>query len=210
MWWVYLDESGDLGFDFITKSPSKVFTITLLLVREQEHNRSILNATKKTIKRKLPNRPNVELKGRNTSLEIKQYFYNLVQSVPFEIYSLTLNKRRVYDYLQNRKDRLYNYLAGRVIQKLPLGAATTRIQLVVDRCKNCDEIKDFNTYLERQLESRLDPRIPLDISHHPSNENGGLQAVDMFSWGLFRKYERRDEAWWTIFRSKIAFEDMYL
>lgn len=128
MWWVYLDESGDLGFDFITKRPSKFFTISLLLVRGHEHNRRLLNATKKTIKRKLPHRHTLELKVAHTSPEVKQYFFNLVQPVFFEIYSLTLNKRRVYDYLQSRKDLLYNYLARVVLQKLPIEEATTKIQ----------------------------------------------------------------------------------
>jgi len=162
------------------------------------------------MKRKLPHRPSVELKGAHTSPEVKQYFYNLVQPVPFEIYSLTLNKRKVYDDLQNRKDRLYNYLARLVLQTLPIEEATTRIHVVVDRCKNQHEIKDFNQYIVSQLESRLDPRIPLDIAHHHSHENGGLQAVDLFGWGVFRKYERGDLRWWKIFQEKIVFEERYL
>ena len=32
MFYIYLDESGDLGFDFEAKKPSKFFTITLLLI----------------------------------------------------------------------------------------------------------------------------------------------------------------------------------
>lgn len=31
MWLLYLDESGDLGFDFVNKRPSNHFTITMRL-----------------------------------------------------------------------------------------------------------------------------------------------------------------------------------
>jgi len=33
MWYLYLDESGDLGFDFANKRSSIFFTITILLVK---------------------------------------------------------------------------------------------------------------------------------------------------------------------------------
>ncbi len=38
MLYLYLDESGDLGFDFFTKKPSKFFTITIMMMKEIEDN----------------------------------------------------------------------------------------------------------------------------------------------------------------------------
>lgn len=38
----------------------------------------------------------------------------------------------------------------------------------------------------------------------------GLQAVDLFSWGIFRKYENGDYGWYTIYWHKIRFETEYL
>ena len=35
-------------------------------------------------------------------------------------------------------------------------------------------------------------------------------AVDLFSWGIFRKYEKKDLKWFEIFREKVAFEEQYL
>jgi len=43
MWYLYLDESGDLGFDFINKKPSKFFTVTILAIRGQ-NNKQLLKA----------------------------------------------------------------------------------------------------------------------------------------------------------------------
>ena len=55
--------------------------------------------------------------------------------------------------------------------------------------KNKDEIADFNQHLANQLEALLPLAVPLNIYHERSHENAGLQAVDLFCWGVFRKYE---------------------
>ncbi|TKB87443.1 MAG: DUF3800 domain-containing protein [Nitrospira sp.] len=210
MWYLYVDESGDLGFDFFAKNPSKHFTVCLLLVRGSEANRAILSAVKQTIRRKLPPKDTAELKGTRTSFEVKHYFYRLVQEIPFEVFALTLNKRRVYEGLQDRKDRLYNFIARQVLDRVPLGDATTRIDLTMDRCKNTHEITDFNDYIVRQVQGRIDPRIPLSIAHRSSHEQRGLQAVDLFSWGIFRSYEQRDNEWRDVYAEKVKYDEVYL
>lgn len=210
MWYLYVDESGDLGFDFFAKRPSRFFTVSLLLIRSYESNRALIKAAKTTVRRKLPPRPDVELKGGHTSLEVKQYFYREVHAVPFEIYALTLNKRRVYEELRARKDRVYNFIARHVLDRVPLEEAHTRVELIMDRCKNKREIDDFNGYIVRQLQGRLDPKVPLDIYHHRSSESYGLQAADLFSWGIFRAYERKDRRWRDVFDEKVRYDDLYL
>lgn len=210
MWWLYLDESGDLGFDFITKKPSKFFTIAVLLVEGYEHNRALIKATQTTVRRKLSKQHHTELKGSHTHFAVKQYWFQRVQPIPFQVYALTLNKRRVYPELQGRKDRLYNYLARQVIDRLPVERAGTRVQFVVDRCKSKKEIADFNGYLFKQLQGHLNPMVPLDFSHLASHENSGLQAVDLLAWGIFRKYEKDDKKWFEVFREKVECEERYL
>lgn len=34
MWFLYLDESGDLGFDLVNKKSSKFFTVAILAVTQ--------------------------------------------------------------------------------------------------------------------------------------------------------------------------------
>jgi len=78
MWYLYLDESGDLGFDFANKKSSNFFTITILLVKGIENNRALVNAVKKTIKRKLNPKGNrrrivEELKGQKTTFFVGSF-----------------------------------------------------------------------------------------------------------------------------------------
>ena len=212
MLYLYLDESGDLGFDFVNKKPSKFFIITILAIRGRDNNRMLIKAVKKTLARKLNRKKSVaaELKGARTIIEIKKYFYSRVKDLKFAIYSLTLNKKRVYERLTRNKERVYNYISRLVLDKIPFDQAQEQVILILDKSKSPKEVREFNEYVLGQLTGRLDPKVPLDIKHENSYHYNGLQAVDLFSWGIFRKYEKKDTEWLEIFQEKIAYEDQYL
>lgn len=210
MLYLYLDESGDLGFDFFSKKPSECFTIAILAIRGVNNNRVLLKSVRKTIRRKLCKKSLQELKGSHSTIEVKRYFYNLVSSVPFDIYALTLNKKRVYNELTQKKDRVYNFIARNVLDRIPFDNTLKRIEFIIDKSKNRREIGEFNDYIVRQLKGRLDPKIPLNISHHTSIENPGLQAIDLFSWGIYRRYERADNEWYNLFKARVRYDERYL
>lgn len=215
MLYLYLDESGDLGFDFVTKKPTNFFTIMVLVFKGQNTNRAFINAIKHTLKRKLGRKKllktvGCELKGSKISFEVKKYFYQQVQRLNFKLYALTLNKKRVYESLIQQKERIYNYLARLVLDQIDFDDAKVRIIFTVDRSKGKPEIADFNSYIIRQIEAKTDPKIPLDIEHALSHESLGLQAADMFAWGVFRKYERKDTEWFNVFSSKVVYDTLYL
>jgi hypothetical protein len=215
MLFLYLDESGDLGFDFVNKKPSKHFVVTILAVQGQDDNRRLIKGVKKTIRRKL-NPPGhrrrivEELKGTGTTLQVKRYLYDQVKDVDFGLYAIILNKRKVFNQLADNKARVYNYIARALLDNIPLDRAAVRVDLVIDRSKSKPEIREFNAYVRSQLEARLHPTVPLHIGHHDSKEYGGLQAVDMFSYGIFQAYERKRVEWLSIFEEKIAFRTVYL
>ncbi len=215
MLYLYLDESGDLGFDFVNKKPSKFFVVTILAVKGHEANRSLINGVRKTLKRKLnpkgkQKRMVLELKGTKTLFTIKEYFFKQIKDLDFGIYSLVLNKRRVYEYLIKEKSRVYNFVARTVLDRIPLENAVLKVELTIDKSKSRPEIVEFNSYIRRELESKIDPAVPLNIYHVDSKEQCGLQAVDMFSYAIFEKYERRRKEWYDIIKEKIRFVSVYL
>lgn len=214
---IFLDESGDLGFDFKKRKTTKKFVITLLVCESDEARREFTKAVKRTLKNKLNRKKEnsrhvTELKGTGTTIDIKKYFFRNIKSNRWAIYSLALNKVRVESRLQTKtgKKKLYNYLSRVLLEKLNLTQASRNVELVVDRCKNKEEVRDFNQYLINQLEALLPLNTDLNISHLTSQESAGLQAVDLFSWGIFRKHECNDYGWYTIYRHKIRFETEYL
>jgi hypothetical protein len=211
MWYLYLDESGDLGFDFVNKKPSKFFTVAVLAVRG-ENNEKIARAVKITLRRKFRKKKDQpqELKGSKCPFLIKKYFYKQMQDVRFALYSITLNKIRVYERLRKDKERVYNFIARQVLDQIPFNKAHLRIEIIIDKSKTKKNIAEFNKYVVRQIKSKFDPKVPVDIYHYDSKQNFGLQAIDMFVWGIFRKYEKGDQTWLDIFKEKIIYEEQYL
>lgn len=214
---IYLDESGDLGFDFDKAKTSRYFVITLLVCRDKSTQDVFRRAVSRTLKNKLnrsksKTRPVQELKGTATTLAVKQYFYRQLPEDGWDIYSVTLNKARVDDHLRTRtgKKKLYNFLARFILEKVKFPEEAPRVSLVVDRCKNKEEIKDFNQYLANQLEALLPLNTKLDIDHLASHESAGLQSVDMFCWGIARKDDSGEGEWYRVYRGKVRFETIYL
>lgn len=216
MWYLYLDESGDLGFDFVNKKPSKFFTITILAIESIESNRKLIRSIKSVLRIKLNpknkrKRLVYELKGTGTTLEIKKYFYKKVENINFGIYSMSLNKRRIYESLVKEKSKVYNFIARQVLDHIPFDKNNNdRVYLIIDKSKSKPEIEEFNLYIRNQLEGRLSPKTSLDMHHLESHKAPGLQAVDMFCWGIFQKYERNKVDWFKEFKDKVRFCDVYL
>jgi len=216
MWYLYLDESGDLGFDFVNKKPSKFFTITILAISSQEANRKLIKMVKTVLKRKLnyskdKKRQVPELKGTGTIISIKKYFFNKVKDIKFGIYSITLNKKMVYERLTKNKPKVYNYVARRVLDQIPFEKNNgDRVELIIDKSMAKIEIIEFNKYIRSQLEGRLPINTPLEIYHRLSHNNSGIQAVDLFCWGIFQKYERKNCEWFDVFKGKIKFDEQFL
>jgi hypothetical protein len=215
--YIYLDESGDLGFDFNKKSPSSVFVIALLVCDNPAARKSFEVAVRRTLKDKLnanldKSRIVQELKGTRTIPAIKKYFYQQIRSDDWGIYAVALNKQRVNDELRTSsgREKLYNFLSRLLLEKLALSAVTSNVELIVDKRKTKAEIRDFNQYLGKQLKSALPGNTAFHIAHQDSQATPGLQAVDLFCWGVFRKYESRDTAWYNVFRKKIRYETFYL
>jgi hypothetical protein len=121
---IYLDESGDLGFDFTKAKTSRKFMITLLVCHSQSAQRDIKKAIYRTLRNKINRKKKdrsrlKEMKGAKTTLEIKRYFYKHIQNDEWVLYSVVLNKQRVFENLKTPlgRNRLYNYLSRFLLDK---------------------------------------------------------------------------------------------
>lgn len=215
--YIYLDESGCLGFDFDKKGTSKYFIVTLLVIYTEKDKKKLEKGVERTIKNKVKKgrktkkeKTNVELKGASTTIQVKKYFWKQIKKINFRIYALVLNKKRVFSYLRADKNRLYNFVSHILLDNVPFSVEKSEICIIIDRSKNKAEREKFNNYLLVQLKGKIEPAVLLNIFQSKSNDIKGLQAVDMFSWGIFRKHERKDYKWYDIFQRHIFFETKYL
>jgi len=210
---LYLDESGDLGWT--SKGASKKFVITILVCQNEKSRKSIRNAIRKTVKNKFnkkKRKTKKELKGTNTEISIKKYFLKNIREDDWQLYTLVINKSKVNKNLRTKvgKKKLYNFMAKIIINKLNFAKTEDIIQLVVDKCKNRAEIIDFNNYISNHIKTLLPLNIPVDIFHQDSQNLEELQAVDLFCYGVYRKYELNDTEWYNCYNEKIFYETEYL
>jgi len=215
MWYLYLDESGDLGFDFVNSKPSRFFTVCILAVIGEESNRRLMTAVRRTIRHKLnpkgrPHAGSLELKGSSTDFPIKKYFYRHLEGVNYKVFSLTMNKLKSFEQLRKERVRVYDYLTGLLLEHVPLEQAQQKVHFTLDRRLSRFQITGFNDSIIRQLQGRLSPKVALFIDHRDSCEVAGLQAVDLLSWGILRKYEVDDDEWYKVFAGKVEYEELYI
>ncbi len=212
--YVFLDESGGLSFDFTKAGTTRFFVVCLLVLPTTDDYRKLTKSVERTIRHKLhkgrtPKQPTDELKGADTELSTKLYFYRHTTAAAFSIYALVLNKATVPESLRRQPKYLYDLLAGKLLERCPFHQAQERIILTLDRRKAAGEIKAFNQTLLTQLQAGLPVNRPIDIFHLHSWERKGLQAVDFFCWGIFRKYERGETSWYDTFKDRIACEALF-
>ncbi len=213
MLYLYLDESGDLGFDFVNKKPSNYFTICVLEIKGHENDRALAKAVRAVLHRRVFPRSrggSMELKGNLLPLEIKRYFYEKAGGIAFRLHFVTLNKPKVYAGLPADKERIYNYVSRLALEGVNFRDAEVRVIMTVDKSRSKQGIAEFNSFILSQVKARVDPRVPLNILHRHSQETPGLQAADLFAWGVFRKHEKGDLEWYGVFRGKIASEKLCL
>src|SRR3989344_9462781 len=101
MRYLFLDESGELGFKLTS---SRYFLIAILSCDEYEIKR-VKKIIKRIRTRKLKKKLKelVELKANNTSKQIREAVLKKLNSLSIEIYTIILDKRQVYGYLKNKK-----------------------------------------------------------------------------------------------------------
>lgn len=200
MKYIFLDESGELGFK---SSSSKYFVITLLSCDEGEvyYLRRIMKKVRqKIIKKKLKRYP--ELKGNNSTNKIREDVLDRFIDTNSEIFAIILEKSKVYEYLKEKKDKLYNYLSNLIINECSFD--TPSICLIVDKSKTNRSLReDFDNYIRINI-TQKNNGCNLKIRHENSQKEGCLQVLDFISWAIFRNYEYNDSKFMDKIKNKIV------
>ena len=84
------------------------------------------------------------------------------------------------------------------------------MNLYLDKFKGSQEEEKFDNYIKTHLETRLSLKTRLNCYHLNSTASKGIQAIDMFLAGVYDKYNFQKTEWYSIYKDKIEFEDIYL
>lgn len=147
-----------------------------------------------------------ELKGSNSTLSVKKYFYQYAEkSKDWHVYAIILDKHKYKNkiHLLPREYEIYNYLSKAIIEKVNLQKIKLNLLLIADR-KSKFESSEFNKYLSAHFDAILPKSLIYDIRHEDSSKNVLLQSVDLFSWGVWKSYEHCDDSWTSVFKSRLT------
>ena len=186
MWkYMYIDESGDLGY---RDGCSNNLVISALLVDDPSPlDRIIKNMRRNKFKKDL--RVFSEFKANNLKGIIILHALkelNFVKNA--RVFYVVLEERKVIsDFLKNDKNKLYNFIAGKLAKHIILEGVDAEIR--IDRSKGKQMLQeDFNRYFEKCLREKS--RIyKVTIQHSYSQSWSGLQFADLLAWAAYQKIE---------------------
>lgn len=208
MAYIFLDESGDLGFD-PTKKNSKYFVITILATHDKKPIDKIIKKVHSKLKKKIKKLSGGVLHAYKEKPSTRKKILTLLNRKECLVMTIYLNKSKVYTHLKEEKHVLYNYvtniLLDRIIKK-KLVSSEDVVYLIASRRETNKFLNDnFKNYLQSQITSLHKIKVEIEIKT-PSEEKS-LQAVDFVSWAIFRKHEHGDVSYFKLIRNKIIEEN---
>jgi hypothetical protein len=198
--YIYLDESGDLGFN--KEGSSKYIVISLLAVNDKKKIERRMKKIKRNALRK-KYRKHAEFKKERQ--EVARAILRHLIKEEFELYTVIVNKSKVKQTLRKSKEILYNYIASIILLSCPFEFGE-RVKLIVDKRSSKRLIlQNFENYLQEKIKA-LNKKILLTITHTESYSSPGIQAVDFVAWAILRKYQWQDFEFYNIIKEKIVTE----
>ncbi|OGF68792.1 hypothetical protein A3H65_03465 [Candidatus Giovannonibacteria bacterium RIFCSPLOWO2_02_FULL_45_14] len=208
MAYIFLDESGDLGFNFKKRGTSNFFVITLLFIEGSKGPiEKIIKKTHSQLAKKFKRRIGV-LHAVYEKPVTRQRILKGIAKKDCLVMTIYLNKKKVFTNLQDEKQVLYNYVTNILLDRIyvkKIISSDKSIELIASRRETNKFLNEnFKDYLRRQVKSIHKGTIQISIKT-PAEEKC-LQATDFLSWAFFRKYEKGDDSYYNIFNGKIVEE----
>lgn len=204
MLYIFLDESGDLGF---SEKSSKWFLFTIAMISDVRALERVVKKIWRPLRKK--HKKLGELHAYHAdNITRTRLIRGLAEISDLKVVSVILNKTKVHVDLSNQKNYLYNYTANILLDRLHSNGLLKdheKIELYIDRKDTKKKLRDnLIQYLTSSMNDR--GHVHFSVKLHSSQDNKSLQAVDFISWALFRKYEKGDYEFYELIKSKIVDE----
>lgn len=164
MAYIFLDESGDLGF---SKGSSKFFVITFLATSNKKPIEKIAKKVLSSLKKKGKKLSGGVLHAYKEKKSTINRVLKLLSNQDCLIMTIYLNKSNVYAPLKNEEHLLYNYvtnlLLDRIMKKKLLSTKENIILIASKRETNKFLNDNFKKYLKHQMSGRHKIDIQIEI-----------------------------------------------
>lgn len=206
MIYIFLDESGDLGF---SERSSRWFVLTIALTNNHRRVEKCVKKVHRGLKNKFKKVKELHAYHSN-DITRKRILKQLSEIDDLQVHCIVLNKKKVYVDLRNQKNYLYNYTANILLDRLYSKnnfKNDEQVLVYIDQRETNKFLKkNFEKYLTEGLIKRGSNGFKIRIK--PSHTEKCLQAVDFVSWAIYRKYEHGDYEYYEIIKNKIISEGL--
>lgn len=203
MAYIFLDESGDLGFNFKKKKTSRYFVVTLLYTEHKEPLEKIVKKIFKGFRQvKVKHHPNT-LHAHKESDQTRDRIFKLLEMSNIFVTYVYIDKKKILNYAMRDKHLLYNQAVMESVKHLAyIIKLDTKVNLIASRRETSRFLnKNFINDVMRCL-ANLGIKINVDI-RLPQQEKS-LQIADFVSWAIYRKYDLEDDTFYSHIKAKIV------
>ncbi|MFA6404960.1 MAG: DUF3800 domain-containing protein [Candidatus Paceibacterota bacterium] len=206
MIYIFLDESGDLGFG---ERSTRWFVIATIITTNFRPIEKAVTKIWCSMSKKYQKHGELHANFHNSS--IRRRFVKAISKIEnLNIAYVVVNKRNTPHNIKYEHENLYTYATYVLLEKIQsLGIIThdNQVTLCADK-RSTNKIlnKHFTEYITKLTEKNRDEPIKVELIN--SSNSKSLQAVDFVSWAIFRKYERNDHELYDLIREQICSEQI--
>jgi hypothetical protein len=193
MQYIYIDESGDLGFDFTKKGTSRYFVVAAIVTESPKPLEKIVLEASKQFKKTFRKRHPGVFHATHESDGIRRMLCEGISSARCFIRGVYFDKRKN----KQRGEGVYLKLLWKHIDL----CNKDQVTLVISRRYTN---RAQNIHLIEQLQSLAKDNVKIEVTI-PTKEKI-LQLADLVSWVVFNKYENGNERWFNLIKDKIEKE----
>lgn len=212
--YVFLDESGDLGFK---RKSSKVFVVAYVITTNPENMRIRVKRLRKRLKSTRRRKRIVlnEFKFNRDSKKIRMILFNLLKELDFEIGYVVIDKNYVKYELRDKPTVLYNYLTVHfVITNILSGYNPDKIIFTLDKSLPRSSRVTYDYYFTNKLHWRSliqgNKKFSRhEVKHVDSRGEVCIQVADYIAGAAYRKFEFSDPTYYNMIKDKIVFRNSW-
>lgn len=190
--YMFLDESGDLGFK--KKSSSHFIVVVVVTERPKQLYNCISRRKAKLSKKHGLHIHELKNVPKKVDIDVLKCIGNKNLSINY----ISLEKKYLPHTLQNKKV-IQPYMIGRLLSEVVKNLEPNeRLNLVIDKFLPESKIEDFNNYIDHKVANKK-----IEINHETSHSNNGLQATHIVVKGINKFYRDNDSSYYDIISKKI-------
>ena len=213
---IYLDESGDLGWKFDAPyrrgGSSRYLTIAALVASEEKRNLAKRLVKKLYQKFKWPVGEEKKWSGMSAPerLAFASATKKLLEDNPghFRYISITVKKENVSAHIRRDENKLYNYMIARAL--LNEMSRHAEVHFVPDpRSVKVKSGNSLHDYLQTQLWFEHKSEAVITTQPCDSSQCSQIQFADMLSGLVQTHFEDGNSAPWAELRDSISYQTMF-